>query len=159
MLRKVCMQILTLFFDALRLCTLNTLVWGSTVASTVYSNPWKWIAHKLNNLIFTCHFAAEFIYIRDFFFGKEKRQQSKFKLIISVMSWKFEKFSHKINKKQEIREFFESFFFFIEMTEMRKQRSWRVYDIKWAWQNDFEINREVKRCLVRLKEQKSMVKE
>lgn len=55
------MQILTLFFDALRLSTLNAFVFGAAIACTVYRYPGKWIAYQLNYLIFTCHFATKFV--------------------------------------------------------------------------------------------------
>lgn len=55
-------EILTLFFYALWLSTLYALVFGAAVTGTVNSYSRKWIAHKLNDLILTCHLAAKFIW-------------------------------------------------------------------------------------------------
>lgn len=55
-------KILTLFFDALRLSTLDALILSSAIACTVYRNSRKWIAYQLNDLILTCHFTTEFVW-------------------------------------------------------------------------------------------------
>lgn len=53
--------ILTLLFDTLRLCTLDALVFGASIAGAVNCDSWEWIACQLNDLVFTRHLAAEFV--------------------------------------------------------------------------------------------------
>lgn len=54
-------EILTFFFDALRLCTLDALVFRTTVTSTIDGNPRKWIAYELNYFVLARGLTAKFV--------------------------------------------------------------------------------------------------
>lgn len=53
---------LTVLSCALWLSTLQTIMLCSTITRTIYSHTWIWIAHQLNNIIFTCYFTTKFIW-------------------------------------------------------------------------------------------------
>lgn len=61
-LEKLQTLTLTFFFYTVGLCTLQTLIFSSTITGTIDGYPWIWIAHQLYLIILACNFASELIW-------------------------------------------------------------------------------------------------